>query len=148
MTFNIWYGGSKVDNGIQKIAKHIKFIDPDVVAIQEIRTNKVLSEILQQLGSKWTGIQGSDKDYPNNGILTRHKIIASKFSEIGTGVGAAILFNNNKTINFWGLHLFYKSFGLYAAHNKLITSSEQIMAGETHGMFYNGKNYCKHPLKS
>jgi hypothetical protein len=43
MTFNIWYGGSKVENGIQKIAKHIKFIDPDVVAIQVTFSTKIFS---------------------------------------------------------------------------------------------------------
>jgi hypothetical protein len=34
MTFNIWKNGSQVENGLAKIVKHIKFINPDIVAIQ------------------------------------------------------------------------------------------------------------------
>lgn len=34
MTFNIWKSGTRVENGIAKIAKHILLNDPDVVGLQ------------------------------------------------------------------------------------------------------------------
>jgi hypothetical protein len=34
MTFNIWVSGLEVDNGIEKIANHIKQINSDIVALQ------------------------------------------------------------------------------------------------------------------
>lgn len=34
MTFNIWLSGLSVQNGVYKIAKHIRLNDPDIVAIQ------------------------------------------------------------------------------------------------------------------
>ncbi len=34
MTFNIWLSGQEVTDGLQKIAKHIKLVDADVVALQ------------------------------------------------------------------------------------------------------------------
>jgi hypothetical protein len=34
MAFNTWTFGSAVDDGLAKIAKHISFIQPDIVALQ------------------------------------------------------------------------------------------------------------------
>ena len=34
MTFNIWVSGANVEKGMEKIAKHILAVDPDIVAIQ------------------------------------------------------------------------------------------------------------------
>ena len=34
MTFNIWNSGANVEDGLYKIAKHIRIIDPDIVALQ------------------------------------------------------------------------------------------------------------------
>lgn len=34
MTFNIWKSGTEVENGLYKVAKHIRIIDPDIVALQ------------------------------------------------------------------------------------------------------------------
>ena len=34
MTFNIWVSGANVEKGMEKIAKHIQAVDPDIVAIQ------------------------------------------------------------------------------------------------------------------
>lgn len=34
MTFNTWLSGARVENGLQKIAKHIGQLQPDIVALQ------------------------------------------------------------------------------------------------------------------
>lgn len=36
MTFNLWYGGDKVVDGINKIAKHINLLEPDAVCLQVV----------------------------------------------------------------------------------------------------------------
>ncbi len=37
MTFNIWMSGAEVDDGMKKIAAHIKHVNPDIVALQVFR---------------------------------------------------------------------------------------------------------------
>ena len=39
MTFNIWGSGMNVKDGLEKIAKHIAKVDPDIVALQ-VRENE------------------------------------------------------------------------------------------------------------
>lgn len=34
MTFNIWVSGTNVENGTEKIANHIKWVNPDVIGLQ------------------------------------------------------------------------------------------------------------------
>lgn len=34
MTFNLWLSGDRVVDGVEKIAKHINLLDPDVVCLQ------------------------------------------------------------------------------------------------------------------
>ncbi|KIH48571.1 hypothetical protein ANCDUO_21358, partial [Ancylostoma duodenale] len=34
MSFNVWVSGKSVYNGLQKIARHIKKVRPDIVAMQ------------------------------------------------------------------------------------------------------------------
>lgn len=41
MTFNTWISGDNVENGMTKIVKHIKWINPDIVALQV--SNKSIS---------------------------------------------------------------------------------------------------------
>lgn len=53
-------------------------------------------------------------------------------------LGTHIQLDNGLIISFWALHLDYQSYGPYAAYNKLVTTKEQIMAGED-----NGKKDCK-----
>ena len=39
MTFNIWRSGTQVQNGLYKVAKHVRIVDPDIVALQVNVTN-------------------------------------------------------------------------------------------------------------
>uniref|UniRef100_A0A914QLB2 Endonuclease/exonuclease/phosphatase domain-containing protein n=1 Tax=Panagrolaimus davidi TaxID=227884 RepID=A0A914QLB2_9BILA len=71
LTFNIWLSGEKIENGIYKIAKHIKLLQPDIVALQEVQTSEIFQEILQQLGPEWSGVI-PPLPYPDNAILTPH----------------------------------------------------------------------------
>ncbi|VDP16145.1 unnamed protein product [Onchocerca flexuosa] len=130
MTFNTWVSGNNVENGIIKIADHIKRIDPDVAALQEVRDRECLSHLLAAMGEKWTAA-ASTFSYPDTAILTKHKIMNQSFHQISHGMGIRIRIENvNRTIHIWNLHLDYQSYGPYAAFNKMVTKITQIMAGE------------------
>ena len=46
MTFNIWKGGTQVDNGLYKVANHIKIVNPDIVALQVSMTFNFIKVII------------------------------------------------------------------------------------------------------
>lgn len=46
MTFNTWIHGRNVNNGLEKIAKHIKAVNPDVVVLQVKQLNDYTKKIL------------------------------------------------------------------------------------------------------
>ncbi|GMT33967.1 hypothetical protein PFISCL1PPCAC_25264, partial [Pristionchus fissidentatus] len=72
MTFNVWFGGSQVFDGVQKIVNHIKLVNPDVVALQELKSIKDCYEpIMSELGSSWSGTMKED----GTAVITRHKIV-------------------------------------------------------------------------
>uniref|UniRef100_A0A914DYQ2 Endonuclease/exonuclease/phosphatase domain-containing protein n=1 Tax=Acrobeloides nanus TaxID=290746 RepID=A0A914DYQ2_9BILA len=155
MTFNIWLSGGSVEDGQYKIAKHIKIINPDIVALEEVESEEHVKNITAKIGPEWTYLIGTGS-YPDTGIVTRHKFLNSGRAEthrdikltpndqiyFGTtktiidsnsAIGTQILLDNGITVSFWALHLDYKSYGPYAAYNKLVTKKEQIMAGEDNG---------------
>uniref|UniRef100_A0A1I7X850 Endo/exonuclease/phosphatase domain-containing protein n=1 Tax=Heterorhabditis bacteriophora TaxID=37862 RepID=A0A1I7X850_HETBA len=76
MTFNVWKSGTSVENGILKIEKHIKAVDPDVVAIQEITDEPGLYKIKTLLGEEWSWTRCSKtRETPDVAILTRGKVV-------------------------------------------------------------------------
>ncbi|KHJ79859.1 hypothetical protein OESDEN_20481 [Oesophagostomum dentatum] len=129
MTFNIWNSGSHVQNGLQKVAKHILLVDPDVVALQEVQRQDVLPVILSNLGKSWTGITG-EESYPDVAILTKHEILAQTQIETNRSIGVRIALQSGHLVNFVCVHLDYKSFGPYAANNKMVKTVQQILVGE------------------
>ncbi|KJH52189.1 hypothetical protein DICVIV_01654 [Dictyocaulus viviparus] len=110
MTFNIWLSGASVNDGLRKIAKHIALVNPDIVALQEVENVDVVDNLTALLGHKWKGIYHLYSTTPDVGILTKHEVLYF--------------------VNFWSVHLDYRSYGPYAANNKLVVSIDQIMAGE------------------
>jgi hypothetical protein len=72
------------------------------------------------------------------------KYIASPFDQIrfktnkinvtrNSAISTSILLDNGLIVNFWTLHLDYKSMGPDAANNRMVTSKDQIMFGEDNG---------------
>uniref|UniRef100_A0AC35F653 Endonuclease/exonuclease/phosphatase domain-containing protein n=1 Tax=Panagrolaimus sp. PS1159 TaxID=55785 RepID=A0AC35F653_9BILA len=133
LTFNTWFFGEKVENGLDKIVKHIKILNPDIVALQEVQTAEMFQEFLKKLGSEWNSVISSD-EYPDNAILTKHSINATTLTiaKCNKFLGVKIhIKNSTKAISFWGMHLDQYSFGPYAGQNRLVTKMEQILSGET-----------------
>ncbi|EPB79447.1 hypothetical protein ANCCEY_01497 [Ancylostoma ceylanicum] len=78
MTFNIWLSGASVHNGLQKIAKHIALVNPDIVALQEVEDVYVVGNLTQMLGGTWSGVHRQNHSLPDVAILTRHEILAGE----------------------------------------------------------------------
>ncbi|XGW04765.1 hypothetical protein V3C99_015718 [Haemonchus contortus] len=130
MTFNIWLSGASVHNGLQKIAKHILLVNPDIVALQEVENEYVIGNLTQMLGEQWTGVQHRNRTPPDTAILTRHEFHQHSYTDTSTGIGIRIVVDSLIFVNFWSVHLDYLSYGPYAAYNKMVTSIDQILAGE------------------
>ncbi len=73
------------------------------------------------------------------GILTRHTIIDDSQVQTDVGVGVRITIKIDQptpalplvfNVTFWSIHLQYRSYGPYAACNKLVTVESQITDGE------------------
>ncbi|VBB29230.1 unnamed protein product [Acanthocheilonema viteae] len=130
MTFNTWISGDNVENGMLKIAKHIKLINPDIVALQEVHDTDHLNHLVKEMGIGWTAAT-TTYSYPDTAILTKHKLINQSLHQISHGMGVKVRIESaNRTIHVWNLHLDYQSYGPYAAFNKMVTKITQIMAGE------------------
>lgn len=55
MTMNSWGMGKNVAQGFGKLVQHIKVIDPDILALQEVTSKREFQKLLQALGPDWTG---------------------------------------------------------------------------------------------
>ncbi|KAH7723950.1 Protein F14F9.5 [Aphelenchoides avenae] len=129
MSFNLWYSGKKVENGIEKIAKHIRIIDPDIVGLQEVHP-EVVANLTELLGRQWSAVQHSNETYPDTAVLTKHKFVENSTAETKFTLGVSISIDDDVVVNVWNAHLFHRSYGPYAAFNRLVQNISQIMAGE------------------
>ncbi|TKR88773.1 hypothetical protein L596_012962 [Steinernema carpocapsae] len=135
MTFNIWLSGAQVTDGMMKIAKHILANNPDVVCLQEVESVDVIPDLIKLMGPEWTGAW-KNQTYPDTGIMTRHTIVNGTQYETSSSLGVKIVLRNtDKIIHVWCLHLEYRSYGPYAAFNKMVTDKSQIFAGELNTAF-------------
>jgi endonuclease/exonuclease/phosphatase family metal-dependent hydrolase len=133
MTFNTWLFGGAVNDGLYKLSKHIKLIQPDIVALQEVQTQAGFAELLEKLGPEWSGVTSPSTSNANVGIVTIHQIDNSTttVTASNTAIGVNIhLKDSHEIISFWCLHLAYLSYGPYAANNKQVTKLKQILQGE------------------
>uniref|UniRef100_A0AC34G2D9 Endonuclease/exonuclease/phosphatase domain-containing protein n=1 Tax=Panagrolaimus sp. ES5 TaxID=591445 RepID=A0AC34G2D9_9BILA len=133
MTFNTWLFGGVVNDGLYKLSKHIKLMQPDIVALQEVQTQEGFQELLDKLGPGWNGVTSPSKPNANVGIVTIHQIDNSTttVAASNTAIGVNIhIKDTHEIVSFWCLHLAYLSYGPYAANNKQVTQLQQIMQGE------------------
>ena len=68
--------------------------------------------------------------YADDGILTQHSILINDSLAFNAGVGVSIQLASGRRVRMIGVHLAYKSYGPYAANNKLVVNETQILAGE------------------
>uniref|UniRef100_A0A7E4VIV0 Endo/exonuclease/phosphatase domain-containing protein n=1 Tax=Panagrellus redivivus TaxID=6233 RepID=A0A7E4VIV0_PANRE len=131
MTFNLWLAGDNVVGGAYKIAKHIRIVDPDVVALQEVQYKTTLDELLDKLGPGYSGFAIHESPDSNIAIITKHLIDYSSMVHTVESIGFKItLSESNKSIHFYSLHLDHKSYGPYAANFKNVKNISIIERGE------------------
>ncbi|GMS91245.1 hypothetical protein PENTCL1PPCAC_13420, partial [Pristionchus entomophagus] len=132
MSFNVWNSGRHVKNGIPKIAAQIRAVNPDVVALQEVRDAEHIAQITALLGGHWSGSIHCQLD---TAILTRHTIVAGSYAQVDRGMHVRIqLGRSYRQVSVWSMHLNYQRYGPYLAHNRRVTSEAQIIAGEMPSM--------------
>ncbi|KAF2870686.1 Endonuclease/exonuclease/phosphatase [Massariosphaeria phaeospora] len=110
MTYNLWYGGTKVNNYHEKQVKFIRDQNVDIVGFQEASGNHV-KRLGEALG--WNYHQSSADN--TVGIISRHPIV-TKHKDIGdrtSGVQINIDGNSDKSLNFWSAHLNAYPYGPY-----------------------------------
>lgn len=55
MTLNTWGMGKNVSKGFEKLVNHIRIVDPDILALQEVTSKREFNKLLQALGPDWIG---------------------------------------------------------------------------------------------
>ncbi|CAD5225325.1 unnamed protein product [Bursaphelenchus okinawaensis] len=146
MSFNLWFTGHMVSNGLEKVAKHIKRVDPDIVVLQEIQTVYELDELMDLLGPGWYGSFRGWSRYADDAIVSKHPFNFTNSFQLQAGFGIEITPANISKIRVVGLHLDWHSMGNYATSNKLVTKMEQIMAGESTPPIFNRVDQIKELL--
>ncbi|MFD3454913.1 HAD-IA family hydrolase [Streptomyces sp. NPDC058691] len=111
MTWNLWLGGTKVDDHRDKQLRVLLDADVDVVGLQETRTHSA-KELAEALG--WDYHQAGDNlgvisRYP---IVSRHGLPATPFYG---GLGATVRLDADHDVTLWSAHLNYTPYGPYDA---------------------------------
>jgi endonuclease/exonuclease/phosphatase family metal-dependent hydrolase len=111
MSWNLWLGGSEVDDHRAKQLKVILESGADVVGLQETACGAA-QELAEALG--WHHHRAGE----NLGVLSRHPITA-RFGDPGVGfygaAGVRIAVAPGREVDVWTAHLHYTPYGPYEA---------------------------------
>ncbi|MFJ5215103.1 HAD-IA family hydrolase [Streptomyces sp. NPDC088354] len=113
MTWNLWRGGTMVDDRRDRQLRVLLDADADVVGLQETLTHSA-KELAEALG--WDYHQAGDNlgvisRYP---IVSRHGLPATPFYG---GLGATVRLDADREVTVWSAHLNYTPYGPYDALN-------------------------------
>ncbi|WP_105975500.1 HAD-IA family hydrolase [Streptomyces geranii] len=125
LSWNLWYGGTKVDDHREKQLKVIAETGADVVGLQETYGNSA-RELAEALG--WHHHQAG----PNLGVISRYPITARLGDpEVGFygGTGVRIRLDTGLEVDVWSAHLDSARYGPYEAHFDGVAGGE-LIAGE------------------
>lgn len=111
MSWNLWLGGSRVDDHRDKQLRVLLDADVDVVGLQETWTHSA-GELAEALG--WDHHQAGDNlgvisRYP---IVSRHGVPAAPFYG---GLGATVRLDEGRDVTLWSAHLGCTPYGPYGA---------------------------------
>jgi len=137
MTFNLWNSGDNVENGLNKIAKHILDVNPDIAALEEVNDLDTLMDLLAILGPDWSG-KTNNQSYSDTGIITRHVLLPTNESmeplwDHGATRAHIKLTGQNQqsqVVSFYSCHLNAATYGPYVACSTLANESLYITAAE------------------
>ncbi|MDX3234781.1 HAD-IA family hydrolase [Streptomyces sp. ME03-5709C] len=111
MSWNLWLGGTRVDDHRDKQVRVLLDSDVDIVGLQETRTHAA-KELAEALG--WEHHQAGDNlgvisRYP---MVSRHGLPASPFYG---GLGATVRLDEGRDVTLWSAHLNHTPYGPYDA---------------------------------
>lgn len=111
MSWNLWLGGTRVDDHRDKQLRILLDADVDVVGLQETATHSA-KELAEALG--WDHHQAGDNlgvisRYP---VVSRHGLPASPFYG---GLGATVRLDEGRDVTLWSAHLNHTPYGPYDA---------------------------------
>ncbi|MFD9461641.1 HAD-IA family hydrolase [Streptomyces sp. NPDC060027] len=111
MSWNLWYGGTRVDGYREKQLKVIARTAADVVGLQETYGNAA-EELAEALG--WHHHRAGD----NLGVISRYPIVARLGDpDVGFygGTGVRIALDGGRRVDVWSVHLDCAPYGPYEA---------------------------------
>ncbi|CRK41323.1 hypothetical protein HYQ45_017564 [Verticillium longisporum] len=107
LTFNMWHGGTQVDNYHEKQVRFLLESNVDIVGLQEDQSGRHAHRLANALGWNYWASSHSV------GVISRYPI-AEKYGEINASGGVRIaLDGDEQQINFWVVHLGYTPYGPY-----------------------------------
>ncbi|MGI5460735.1 HAD-IA family hydrolase [Streptomyces sp. CA-249302] len=111
LSWNLWYGGTKVDDHRAKQLKVILDTEADVVGLQETAGTSA-RELAEALG--WHHHEAGE----NLGIISRHPVTA-RLGDPDVGfygaAGVRVLVDGSHEVDVWTAHLHYTPYGPYEA---------------------------------
>ncbi|MGH8877683.1 MAG: endonuclease/exonuclease/phosphatase family protein [Stackebrandtia sp.] len=108
MSFNLWHGGSQVNDYRAKQVAFIQDSGADVVTLQESSATSA-KELAEALG--WDYLQ-ADAD---RGIISRYEIVDDTQQPSNAGFGVHIELDSGQRVAVWNAHLGYDPYGPYDA---------------------------------
>lgn len=105
LTYNLWHGGTQVDDYHRKQVRFLLDSGADVVGLQE-STGGHATRLARALG--WQAWQGDDV-----GIISRYPIVAEHLQGGYGGAVRVALDGDTSQINVWNVHLGYTPYGPY-----------------------------------
>lgn len=108
LSFNLWHGGSQVDDYRAKQLRFLRDSGVDVVGLQE--QNGSARELAEQLG--WDYYDGGSSDL---GIISRYPIVEGHRPSGLPAINARIEIDeqSGRQISVWNVHLGYQPYGPY-----------------------------------
>ncbi|PSN71961.1 hypothetical protein BS50DRAFT_240273 [Corynespora cassiicola Philippines] len=109
MTYNLWHGGTKVNDYHNKQVKFLSEQLPDVIGFQEASGHHA-KRLGEALGWNWHQSSADN----TVGIISRHRIV-TEHKDIGQASGVEIIpyDDTSKAFNFWTAHLTAYPYGPY-----------------------------------
>ncbi|KAK2603723.1 hypothetical protein QQS21_004099 [Conoideocrella luteorostrata] len=104
MSYNLWFGGTKVNDYHNKQVRFLTDSGVDIVGVQESSGGHA-KRLGEALG--WDYWQGDDV-----GIISRYPIV-EKYPASGVGGSVRIALDQDLEINVWNVHLGYDPYGPY-----------------------------------